>query len=68
MYFPVLKGTDSAVRLLQCARLSETHNFSGAMKQVDSKYGIVEWEWDSFVRLGSTNLLSFISSTIYVGV
>jgi hypothetical protein len=66
MYFPVLKRTNSAVLLLQCARLSETHNFNGMMKQVDCKYGILEW--DSFVKLGSTNLLSFISPRIYVGV
>jgi hypothetical protein len=66
MYFLLLKGTNSTVRLLCYARLSETYKFSGAMKQVDSKYGIMEW--DSFVRRGSTNLLSFISPTMNVCV
>lgn len=66
IYFIPLKCTNSTVRLLRYARLSETYKFSGAMKQVDSKYGIMEW--DSFVRRSSTNLLSFISPTINAGV
>lgn len=66
MHFLLLKGTNSTVQLLCYARLSEIYKFSGAMKQVDSKYGIMEW--DSFVRRGSTNLLPFISPTINVGV